>query len=307
MLADEANIRVALETTIGRHDANRALELVGLVGRPWVIAGRQTELGTRARVALALGGGEARYRGLALLSLGWADPQAGRESFAAAFELFQTATTAREAAYAKMSLGAAEGESGSVERGLELLESALAEFERLGDGYLISVTRHNIIETSSLRWPLAPAEARRLADRAREAIAEFQGTGTVYDEVMALDTLSHLLIEAGELDEAWSTALRAAALLRDTHTVYGLMPVISALARCAGQRGNAEEALLLAGAVRSVGRELGQSLPVRRVAALDAVVSACREALDEETAARATAAGEAMTVDAVLEYLETIE
>ncbi len=37
----------------------------------------------------------------------------------------------------------------------------------------------------------------------------------------------------------------------------------------------------------------------------DAVQTACREALDEETVARATAGCEAMTAESLFEYLET--
>jgi hypothetical protein len=64
-----------------------------------------------------------------------------------------------------------------------------------------------------------------------------------------LDILSHALIDAGELDEPWSTALHAAALMRDTHAgCITLLSVVAALARSAGLQGNAELALRLAGA-----------------------------------------------------------
>jgi hypothetical protein len=197
---------------------------------------------------------------------------------------------------------------GSVERGLELLQAALVEFEWLGDEYCVSITRANIASVQGLRWPLDPADARHLADTAREAAAEARRGGEPGDEVASLEELSHALIDAGELDEAWSTALRAVALMRNAHAGWHvLLRVVAALARSAALRGNAEQALLLAGALRSVSSETGLTLAVTRAAALEAAEASSREALDDEAAARATAAGKAMTVESLLEYLDTLE
>jgi predicted ATPase/class 3 adenylate cyclase len=306
--ADEGNIRVALSRASGRHDGNQALELVGLIGQTWMQAGRFKEIDGWAQEALALGG-DAHLEGMALLSFGLSDWSTGAESFASATERFRGAGMAREAAYATMCLGLAEAERGFVDRGLEFLEAALAEFERLGDEYCASITRWNIADAQGLRWPLEPAEARRIADRQREVIAaEARRTGLPGDEIEGLESLSHALVAAGELEEAWSTALRAAALMRQGRAGWhSLVGVVAALARSAALRGNAEQALQLAGALRSVSSELGLTMGVTRAAALEAAEASSRDALDDEAAARATAAGEAMTVDSLLEYLDTLE
>jgi len=83
--------------------------------------------------------------------------------------------------------------------------------------------------------------------------------------------------------------------------------VVVALARYAGARGEPECVLLLAAALRSLGRELGVPVAVTRLAALEAVETAYRDELDAETAARAAAAGEAMTVESLREYLASLE
>jgi hypothetical protein len=49
--------------------------------------------------------------------------------------------------------------------------------------------------------------------------------------------------------------------------------------------------------------ELDRGLPPTRLAAVEAAEAASREALDEETAARAVAEGEAMTVESLLDYV----
>jgi predicted ATPase/DNA-binding SARP family transcriptional activator len=311
LLADEANIRIALTTAFEERDGDQALEVVGLIGRTWTFiqVGRLMEIRRWAQGALALGG-EPHLEALALLALGWSDLAAGAESFAAAAERFQRAGMDREAAYALMSLGCAEGESGSVDRGLELLEGALAEFERIGDNYCESVTRWNILDTQSLRWPLEPSEARRLADTARESAEESRRLGATSDELSALDTLSHALIDAGDLAEGWSTAVYAATVFHKAHRGWGYAATLAgigvALARAAALRANAEQSLFLAAGVRAISRELGLTLPVARVAGLEAAEVSAKAALDDDSAARAIAAGEASTVDSFLDYLATL-
>ena len=306
VLADDANIRAVLERALERRDADAALELAGLLGRTWLEAGRFLEMTTRSREALALDAGEAQLRAMALLSLGYGSRQ--REALSSAAQLFTDAAMPREAAYATMSLAVLEGDAGSVDRGLELLQDALVEFERLDDEYCASITKHNFDYLRGLKWPLDPAEAAGLADRAREAIARAQATGDRGDEIAALDNLSHSLIDAGELDEAWSTALRAKSLMVEEQVgLYGIANVAAALARCAGLRGEHERALRLAGALHSTTRETGHFVAVTRLAAVGAVEAAAREALGEEAAASATAEGEAMTFEALLEYLGTLE
>jgi hypothetical protein len=131
--------------------------------------------------------------------------------------------------------------------------------------------------------------------------------GATGDEVACFDMLSHALIDAGELEEARSTALDAAALIKDAQAGWHvLVSVGAALARAAGLRGNAEQSLLLATGVRAVSNELGVTMAAARASALEAAEAASRGIVDGEAAARATATGEAMTVDSLLDYLATL-
>jgi hypothetical protein len=109
------------------------------------------------------------------------------------------------------------------------------------------------------------------------AAAESRRMGAPSDKVASLDLLSHALIDAGELEKAWSTALHAAALMKEGHAGgYTLVSLGAALARVAGLRGNAEESLLLASAVRSVSNELGVTVAAARASALEAAEAASR-------------------------------
>ncbi len=132
----------------------------GLIGRTWLESGRFMEMTTRSREALALDGGETQLRAMALLSLGYGSRQ--REALSSAAQLFTDAAMPREAAYAAMSLAVLEGEAGSVDRGLELLQDALVEFERLDDEYCAAITKNNVGYLRGLKWPLDAAEAADL-------------------------------------------------------------------------------------------------------------------------------------------------
>ena len=305
--ADDANVRIAVEQAIERWQADTARELVGLIGRTWLDTARFVEMRTWAQAALGLGGDNPTHEGMTLLTLGYGGGWMDGESFARAAEVFSRAAMPREGAYATMTLGVVEGDNGSVDRGLELLEAARADFERLDDAYCLQLTQLNIVYVEGLRWPIDPAEARKLAARASEVAARARESGDRGDEIAALDNLSHALIDAGELDEAWSVELTAVRLMRDEQVGrFNLRSLVAALARCAALRSDGERALVLGAALRSLGLELGQRISVSRLAALEAAEAECRKALDAETAARATAEGEAMTVESLLEYLSAL-
>jgi predicted ATPase/class 3 adenylate cyclase len=304
--AEEANIRLALATSIDTATANAALELVGLIGQTWAEGGHFVELQSWAQRALALEG-DPYLEGMALISLGMADWSGGVARFEAAAERLRTAGRPREAAYATMARGASVSEV-SVDRGVALLEQALAEFEDLGDEYCVSITRANLGAARGMRWPLDPEEARQLADAARDAAADARRRGLLTDEIASYEELSHALLAAGEPDEARSVALHAVQLLRERRMGWLPMPrIVVTLARCAALRGDGRQALVLAGAVRSASSELGQTLAPPRAAALQAAEHEARESLDEQAAAHATAEGEAMTVEDILDYLGTRE
>jgi hypothetical protein len=140
------------------------------------------------------------------------------------------------------------------------------------------------------------------------AISQARTAGDRGDEVAALDNLSHALIDAGEVEEAWAVALQALRQMIDGQVgLYGLGTIVAAVARCASLRGEPERALLLGAALRASVLALAQHVAASRRAALEAAEGASREALDEETAARAVATGEAMTLEALLEYLGELE
>ena len=160
-----SNIRVALSRAIEFEAANEALELVALIGRTWLDFGRLVEMDARAREALALDGGEAGLRGLALITAAPAHQSTrGVEDLTRARELLQNAGMPREAAYATVVTGVYEGELGFVDRGLELLEQAIAEFDDLGESHGAEVARENASYLRDLRGPVDLADARRIVD-----------------------------------------------------------------------------------------------------------------------------------------------
>ena len=182
LLADVANVRVAVAWAIERGDANTAQELVGLVGRAWMETGRTSELRARAEEALQLGGGDAFPEGMALLTFAVSgDPTQGQRSLLAAAERFRDVGMAKEAGYATMCVGMLLGLSGSVDEALEWMERALMEFERIGDSYLIEVARFNIDSMASWQTSLDPARAQGLAVRFREGLELARSLGDVGD------------------------------------------------------------------------------------------------------------------------------
>ena len=83
--------------------------------------------------------------------------------------------------------------------------------------------------------------------------------------------------------------------------------MVVALARYAGARGEPECVLLLAAALRSLGRELGVPVAVTRLAALEAVETAYRDELDRKRPPVRRLPAEAMTVESLREYLASLE
>lgn len=132
--------------------------------------------------------------------------------------------------------------------------------------------------------------------------------GLVADEIASYDELSHALLAAGERDEAWSVAVYAIQLLRERQVGWDcLLRIVATLARCAASFGDARQAFVLAGAVRSASTELRHTLVPARAAAVEAGEIEARGSLDERAAARATADGEATSVESLLAYLGTLE
>ena len=124
------------------------------------------------------------------------------------------------------------------------------------------------------------------------------------DEIASLEALSHVLIDAGEHAESRAVALQTAAMIRASHAGRNHLPGVAiALARTEALRGRHDRALALIGSVRAIASDL-PTHPVL-LPPLEAVEAACRAALDETSAARAIARGEAMDLDSLFDYLDT--
>jgi hypothetical protein len=187
---------------------------------------------------------------------------------------------------------------------IELLTDAVAAFEELGDEDGARVARGNLAAAFA-----SCAESDEERDRAisltREQIAAQQRSGDPFDELADRMTLCLLLQDRRRLDEARHELRRLSRSIRNL-SAFRLLPDLAVLAaRQEYLSGACKRALVLAGAVEAVGRELGDPEPWRGlVAALD--VPAVAAALDEEAAGRLIAEGRGMSMERVLDYLELV-
>jgi predicted ATPase/DNA-binding SARP family transcriptional activator len=288
--AENANLRLALDTAVERGDAGHALRLVDALGWYWVLRGRLGEARRSAAAALAVPGGEAAPRarvavwqaGLGIMS---GDGEHRTARIEAALTAYAAAGEAAGLDWARWLLAHALSGTGDLSQGRDLTGLALDGFRESGD-----------------RW----GEAAALADRSVQRLLRGDLTGAEEDAERSAGLFGTLGDACGQLWSVYPRAsvaeihgdyARAARLLREALETAGelglgtqaadLMAGLGRIALLTGDfdaaRDQHERARNAAAALGfragEINAELGLGLGARREGRLDAAETHLRRVL----------------------------
>ncbi|WP_067821136.1 BTAD domain-containing putative transcriptional regulator [Actinomadura kijaniata] len=211
--AESADLRAALDTAVRTGDAESALRLVNALGWYWFLRGRLGEARRSFTRALEAAGDApeavratalAWRAAMALLILDGADPDPF-EQVDAALARLEAAGDPAALAWARWFLGRGQLGFGNSERGLVLIERALADFEELGDRWGIAAALSVRAELRTYRTDLGAIERD-----GRRAMELFRELGDRWGELQVTFVLGERAEVAGDYAEA--ARLRTAGL-----------------------------------------------------------------------------------------------
>ena len=307
---DDANLRAAANWAIGADEFELA---VGCAARPWrfwLLTGRLTEGTELIRRTLSMDGASAptKARLTALDAAGsaayWSgDLDAALLTYGEELALAEELEDELGRATALLNVGFVLALTNQAEAGREARREAASIFERHGDE--VSTLMIEWAETlNALDWddPKAHARAADLLATRLEAI------GTPWHMAMALATRMQAAYVTGDLLVAGTMIVRTLRLSLDTHefgpATFGVEPMGSALAFL----GEPEAAAVTLGAVRRIWLRLGIR-PPRPFAELTGTpdpIPIIEDALGAERLAAATARGEAMSEEELIDFPESM-
>ncbi|MGN9841088.1 ATP-binding protein [Nonomuraea sp. H19] len=252
------NMRAALDLCFGRPgDAPAGLEIASALWAHWVISGALSEGRHWLKRGLALVPGPSATRAMGLwasglLSLYQGDPAAGaglRECLALARQLRDEAVLA----FALLMSGAAALSDGDAERGLPLLEDALARHRARGDVHAVGIT---LYFAALFTAPLSPD---RSAAYGEELVSMCEERNAALFRAYALYALGLARWEQGDWRQTEAKMREVAAFWSAVDDRWGLLQCLEALAWTAGARGRHERAARLLGAADDLWRAVAAS------------------------------------------------
>ena len=286
LFLEEANVRAAFGDAVETKAVDDVFGLLALMLRAFLEAGRLGELRRWARLALDLDRGRDDQRATAVLALGLEDPER-TDDLLLARELYQRAGATRHVAIAHACIGMALSDKEDFEGAARVFDEAARMFAALGDEEGELVARGNLVSAIAARAS-TPGELDAAIALMHERLEDPREDP--FDVLPSRMQLCSLLLARGRLGAARDELIIAAEQL-ETLGQHRLLPeLLSLAAHLSSLEGQAYDALGLAAAAVSLGRELGvvpwQGFELPTV--------------DAETAMRARAEGEAMTPAAAL-------
>ncbi|MFD9948513.1 BTAD domain-containing putative transcriptional regulator [Nonomuraea sp. NPDC059023] len=276
MQREEANLRTAFSTAIGRRDTDMALVLASAPFWYRWIRGRLGEAHRLLAEALAMPGGSRERRAIAAawhagldnMNPRAADPVAGAN---AALAQFDGLPDHNARARAKWFLGPALIAHRHRAQGMELLDQAVAELQEQGDlwGVAVALSNRAWLEQSRGNSPRHETDGRH-------ALQLFRDLGDRWGQLQAMAVLSRHAEIDGDFGEASRIGRQALSIARE----LGLWPEVStwlsSLAWCAVAHGDFEQARNLHEQASRLATEIGYSYG-ERAAELGSGMAAHRE------------------------------
>jgi predicted ATPase/class 3 adenylate cyclase len=301
--AEHDNLRVALQRFIDVGDAEFEERLVAAVWKFWFDQGLWEESGRAIERALALTSGVTPSRAAVLQGAAWIVWRRGGGRSGIGFaeqsvELSRALGDPRQIAASLRILGV-HFMSDDPERAAALFQESIDFCESSGDRIGLTAALNNlaIIATQS-------GDHRRAADGLERAVSIARQSGNPRGASIYTMNLAHSERELGEYAQArthFTESLSAARSLGIREVVTENLYGVAVLADLVGDHGWAGA---LVGAAQREG-DFGHvfDLDADRVA-LENVLSSVEKHLGKDGLAKSIAAGRAMTLDAIVEYLE---
>lgn len=305
---ERENLRAALDWSIERRDFERGASVAGALAWFWWLRGYLTEGRSWLERILALPDATARtaWRAKALYAAGMIALQ--QKDYASGRAWLEEAVAIRRELDDTVGLADALHFLGDVvlaERGpmeaAKLYEEGVELARAAGRTLTWGVIRaHQALNAIMLR---DHPRARAILEDSLPVARRLGGPWHTAGSLLGFGLLARA---EGEPDRAQPYLHEAVSLLRDIGDRFMLLIAMLALAATYADRGDAERALRLAGAVEAEADRIGSSPPPPIHAMTKSAIDAAKASLPGEMAQNAYAAGRAMTIESAIEHaLET--
>jgi predicted ATPase len=300
LAADLDNLRAALDRLEQTGETQSVMRFLGAAARLWYLRSLWRESRQRLESALAADEQPTLARAKVLRAAGAmavvnTDFETARHRIEESLALNEAIGDPQGLAYSRFLLGFAAVEEGDFVRAREPLEQSLSEFRELGDEHMQSIVAFN------LAWAYEETGAFELARELNEEyLRRAEALGDDRNRSFFLTNLASDAEREGRRREALSMmqeVTRITHRLEDpAHASFALMRVATLIAVP-----EPEPAATLLGCALKVTEELGLDLPPYVRKRRDALLTALREQLDEETLTRALERGRRLSLDAAVE------
>ena len=254
LLADQSNLRAALDWAIERRDSEVALRLVAALWMFWRWVGLFAEGRRLLEEVLELPGGSAGVRLRALWGAGWLAYHDGdyQQAGAAGAEILRLATdsdaASRRNGFTLVGIAAlAEERTGAA---IDAARAALELAESSGSGWLIATSLLNLGTAV-----LATGDVAGAVPNFEGALAHYRSLGDSHFAARTLIQLGYCSLEAGDPAGATTRIRDAIQISRELGDRWGIAEALEA-ASVLSAKDDPERAAMLAGAAGRVRAEI---------------------------------------------------
>ncbi len=297
---EHGNIRAVLAWS-QQHDVELGLKLCGSIWRFWEIHSFIGEGRVWLEAFIAKSPPPTAARGKALhaasaLAVYQGEYETARAHMEEALPIFQQLGDKRGIATAFNELGVIAAYRGQYATARQFFEQSLAIKRELGDAWLIANSVENLGLIASYQSDYASAYTLH-----QESLATYRALDEKSGMAIASGNLGHVAMHLGRLDEARAWQAESLQVFNAVGDKDGLTECLERFAMLANANANFRRAAQLFGAASVLRKEAGTSLAPADQAEYDSALNATRAQLDSATFDAAWQAGQAMTIERVME------
>jgi predicted ATPase/class 3 adenylate cyclase len=282
LTSDHDNLRTAFDWAVRNDETTMALCLVASLWRFWQIRGHLPEARQKVETALAMTGGEPRWRAKALIALGgirywqgaWTETLGPNTE---AVAILREHGDDRELVDALYNLSFPLGFSGEYDEAKRLLREALEISERIGDPVGISRAYWGLGDVAGFEedWH---AELEMMG----QALRHLEGVDAPFDRGWAHFMTAYGHHNLGDDQDARQQLLAALEIFAEVTDLSAMTLIFESLALNAVRGGDRRRAALLAGAAHRIKADTGVAITeveVNRFPEIEALLASEDEAL----------------------------